>query len=225
MGRFLDIADIKQRFPIMDVVRLLDIQVAPDGECFRGKCPYCDDKRSFRVTPQPRDKQWGLAGCFACGKKNLSNVQLVMDFKGFDAPNDAGDWIIKQLGSSADNRTVPSTGRSTVPLRKSTVPESESAAQAEGSSARGGGKSSPQAGHTFDPEAFLAKLQYTERVAALGKTEEECKALGIGEWRGKIYHAERYDTGQIAGFAEGEFNLPKRLIQKNNVVQLRPKSA
>jgi hypothetical protein len=79
----------------------------------------------------------------------------------------------------------------------------------------------------FDPEAYAAKLQYTEDVAALGISEEDALALGIGHSAAGMHKgiafALRWPTGEIAGFCSvisGEVKLPKSLIP-SKVVQLR----
>lgn len=82
---------------------------------------------------------------------------------------------------------------------------------------------------TFDPAAFLEKLEFTEDVAALGITEEQARALGIGEYRGKVYCAIRYQSGTIAGFlhvAAGKMILPKTLLadQVRNVVPFQKRA-
>lgn len=173
MARLIDFDDIKQRFPIMDVVRLLEIEVAPSGDKFRGKCHYCDDKRSFVVTPTPQDKPWGLAGCFACGKKNLSVIQLVMDFKGFNNPRLAAEYILERLGNGTVNSTVPAASKSTVPPRKSTVPESESR--------KATAATSEETAKKLKLEGILARCDPEhEAVACLGFSTEFAKQYQIG---------------------------------------------
>jgi DNA primase len=78
----------------------------------------------------------------------------------------------------------------------------------------------------FDPAAFAEKLEYSSEVEALGISEDDAKALGLGHYRGKTYIAMRYDTGDIAGFAAVEgAKLPSKLLpQVHNVVAF-PKRA
>jgi len=71
--------------------------------------------------------------------------------------------------------------------------------------------------------------EYTENVEALGITEEQAKALGIGENRGHVYCAMRYESGAIAGFlhlAAGKLVLPKNLLpdQVPNVVPFQKRA-
>ena len=50
---------------------------------------------------------------------------------------------------------------------------------------------------------------------ALGLTEEQAKALGIGVHRGRVYCAMRYGSGTVAGFLHvpgGKIILPKNLL-------------
>jgi hypothetical protein len=51
-----------------------------------------------------------------------------------------------------------------------------------------------------DPEAFAAKLAYTDEVKQLGFSHEDAEAFGIGFCRGHVYFPTRYASGQIAGW-------------------------
>jgi hypothetical protein len=68
----------------------------------------------------------------------------------------------------------------------------------------------PKLDRAFDPVKFEASLAYTERVAALGLSEEEARHLGIGEKRGKVYVPIRYPSGAIAGWQHGDFQFPRQ---------------
>ncbi len=219
---WLDFTEVKANCPILDVAQTL-LGLGPfkdEGKWHRGSCPHCADKRSFTITPNGGKDGYDICGCHRCHKSN-DVISLVKELKGFRNMGEAARYLREELGGTVS--TYPSD---TVPPRNSTLPESETAVSSRVSSARGEGgpKPSPQATSQFDPEAFLAKLEYTDRVSALGIDEEQAKDLGIGVYRGKLYQALRYGNGQIAGFSDGEFKLPKRLIPQSNVVKF-PKSA
>lgn len=237
MGAFVDIDAVKRRIPIMDVIRLLGIEVLPDGENFRAvKCPYCDEKRAFKITVTPTVKDWPLAGCFRCGKRSLNVVQLVMDFRDIDDPRDAADWITERLENAPVKGTLPATPKSTLPTsRKSTVPESEPAPKA-GSSVRGEEKPSPQASPLEKVAAYIQPDH--EAVLALGLNAEDAQRLGIGHApkgtkSGYVLVPLRTDDGTIVDYwgiratdTGYEVKLPKNWEPvSTNVVQLRPKTA
>jgi hypothetical protein len=78
-------------------------------------------------------------------------------------------------------------------------------------------------------KAFAEKLEFTAEVEALGITEEQAKALGIGVHRAHVYCAMRYENSVTAGFlhiAAGKLILPKNLLpdQARDVVTF-PKRA
>ena len=78
----------------------------------------------------------------------------------------------------------------------------------------------------FNPSAFAQKLEYSPEVEALGISEEDAQALGIGSYRGKTYIAMRYDTGDIAGFAAVEIaKFPLKLLpQAHNIVPFKARA-
>jgi hypothetical protein len=167
----------------MDVARLLEIEVAPDGEKFRGKCPYCDDKRSFTITPKPKDKPWGLSGCFKCGH-SANCIQLVMNIKGFKNPREAAEYILENLGES----TV--TVKSTIP-RNSTVPQSEARSEDDAK---------------LKLLAFFDKLDSEhEAVACIGFAPDFAKRHKIGFIKsgiigGTVAIPFRDENGELLGF-------------------------
>lgn len=67
-----DFAQLRQQVPIERVAEWLGINLGPK---LRGKCPLCEDERSFTITPTK-----GLFGCFKCGVKG-SILDLVMHTK------------------------------------------------------------------------------------------------------------------------------------------------
>jgi hypothetical protein len=73
---------------------------------------------------------------------------------------------------------------------------------------------------------FAAKLTYSDEVAALGYSEKDAAAFGIGFHRGHVYKAARYQSGQTAGFwklVDGKWTAPKSWMPgvTTNVVHLR----
>lgn len=67
----------------------------------------------------------------------------------------------------------------------------------------------------FDPTSFAEKLGYSDDVKSLGISEDEAKALAVGQHRGKVYAAMRYESGAVAGFLcvqDGKLKLPKNLL-------------
>jgi len=79
----------------------------------------------------------------------------------------------------------------------------------------------------FDPSAFAQKLEYSPEVEALGISEENAQALGLGFYRGKLYQSLRYEDGTCAGYStiSGDIKLPSKLLpQVHNVVAF-PKRA
>jgi hypothetical protein len=65
----LSFEELKERVPITDVAHWLGIKLDANH---RGPCPFCEDRRSFTLTPEKR-----LFGCFKCQKRG-SILDLVM---------------------------------------------------------------------------------------------------------------------------------------------------
>lgn len=78
------------------------------------------------------------------------------------------------------------------------------------------------------PPLEVEKLEYSPEVEALGISEADAQALGIGFYRGKLYQALRYANGQTAGcsaFANGELKLPAKLLPKaDNITPFRQRA-
>jgi len=70
-----DFKQLREQVPILKVARWLGIDVKGNGATLRGACPFCEDPRTFTITPHK-----GLWGCFKCGKKG-SILDLVMHVK------------------------------------------------------------------------------------------------------------------------------------------------
>lgn len=206
---YYDFAAIKRACPIAEVARHLGIVVRPEAgkDTLRGKCPVCEDLRSFTITPNGGRDGLDICGCFKC-EQSWDAIGLVKEVKGLNRMPDAAKYLIENMGNgTVENSTV----------RKSHAkPESERGKRTE--------KPAPR---SFDPEAFGAKLQYTPEVEALGISEDDAAQLGIGFHRGKLYTALRYPSGTVAGFqsvdANGNVVLPKTLLPDSakNVISLR----
>lgn len=202
MPSFVDFEAVKTTVKIEEAAQALGLKLLKSGVQFRSPCPTCNTggPRALVVTPQK-----GLFYCFA-SQEGGDVISLACHVRNCE-PKDAAMYLAEQFGIS----TRTSTGTSTSIARN--VPSERTAPQqSEGASQR----PSP----VFDPAAFAEKLDYT----GLTITEDEARALGIGNYRGKLYQALRYDNGQVAGFSTltGELKLPSKLLpQTSNVVQLK----
>ncbi len=63
-------------------------------------------------------------------------------------------------------------------------------------------------------------------MEALGISQDDAKALGIGFYKGRLYQALRYENGQTAGYAAvTEAKLPAKLLPKlDNVVAFKARA-
>jgi DNA primase len=68
-------ADFKELREKVSIIQVADWLGVHPGPKLRGRCPLCEDDRSFTITPAK-----GLWGCFKCGKKG-SILDLVMHVK------------------------------------------------------------------------------------------------------------------------------------------------
>ena len=207
---YYDFAAIKREFPIAEVARHLGIVVRPEAgkNTLRGKCPICEDLRSFTITPNGGRDGLDICGCFKC-EQSWDAIGLVKEVKGLDRMPDAAKYLIENLGNSTVENSTVRTKRAS-PRRE---PESERGKRTE--------KPAPR---SFDPEAFGQKLEYAPEVEALGITEEDAAQLGIGTYRGKTYFALRYPNGETACYGHGELTLPKQLVPMTNVAPFRKKA-
>lgn len=120
MSGFYDFDEIRSTYPILDVCKcLLEAELKEDGpNKYRGACPFCGDKRSFRVTTNAGNHGHGMAGCFKCGPKG-DCIAVVAKKYGVKA-NEAVKLIVEKLGKSTvpGNSTVTSSGGTSIPLDK-----------------------------------------------------------------------------------------------------------
>lgn len=206
--KHLDFEDIKQRFPIVDVARLLQIELTmEDG--LRGKCPYCADHRGFRITPAPKNSKWGLAGCFACHKRGINIIQLVMDFRQFDNPRHAAEYLLEHLGNS----TVPAPGNSTVPPpRNITVPDERK------STVSAPQPSQDRASKGFDRKKYQDGLSRQHELLT-GIPADLCERADIGvssrgALKGIVLPIYDKDTGEFLHYIRVEaIHLPTNVVQ------------
>jgi hypothetical protein len=215
---------VKQQIDPERAFELLDLTMRRQRDHqWRGNCPACQSDRTFVYTHVE-----GFT-CHSCGEEGKGDVIALAAFA-LDLP---GQWegafeLCKREGiplkPSDTVRTSKSTSRST--STRNVEPESEPVRKPP--SPRGGGRNPPPHQHRaeFDPAAFAEKLAYTDEVEALGISEEEALALGIGFHRNKLYQALRWPNGQTAGYSwidkDGALHLPAKLIPMDaNVVPLR----
>jgi len=96
----IDFAELKKSVPILDVVRMLNIEgLKPERDAFRGTCPMCNSKRTFVVTP---GRGWYCHGCKAGG----DIIKLVAAMRRLE-PREAALAIQEHFGNdTAPSRTV-----------------------------------------------------------------------------------------------------------------------
>lgn len=202
----LDFAAIAERTDIHTVASTLKLTRLKD----RYHCPACDSERAIELFTDTN-----TFACYAAppppGRKHLGGdiIGLWAHIKGYDGMYRAAKDLQELFGTPDGARTDPATAPQKPEARTARAQPAPIPAKAEG----------------FDPAAFAGKLGYTEEVAALGITQTDADALGIGFYRGKLYQALRYANGECAGysaFANGELKLPAKLLpQTSNVVQLK----
>lgn len=198
-----DFQRIKEQVTIEAAAQFLHLEMKSAGAALRAPCPACltGGPRAMVITPSKQ--LWycfsaGIGGDLIAMWGHIEKVSLA----------DAGRQIADAFG--VEERGTSAPVRTSAPVHQS--PQATAPQQSEGASQR----PSP----VFDPAAFAEKLDYT----GLTITEDEARALGIGNYRGKLYQALRYDNGQVAGFSTltGELKLPSKLLpQTSNVVQLK----
>jgi len=203
--------ELKALVAIEDVAAWLGIQT---NARHRGECPFCQDDRSFTITPSK-----GMFGCFKCQRRG-SIIDLVHFSK--QGPNKATAKDLIEAAKLIQERflgTVPSH-----PARDSTVP-------AEGKSTlpAGGTSTVPEARNSTLPasEGALQPLAHLTTdhpaIAALGLTAAVCAALGIGYapkglMRARVVFPLRLPDGTLTGYmglATAGDQAPLILFPKN----------
>jgi hypothetical protein len=102
----MDFKEIKERVPIMDVIRLLDIEMKPSGMQFRSPCPCGKgDDRALCVTP---DKK-----VFYCHGSKVGGdcTALYGHVKGIEKMGDAAEALKKALGLESGKKEKPAFNR------------------------------------------------------------------------------------------------------------------
>jgi DNA primase len=103
--------EVKAQFPILKVCELLGLQLESEqgGRYFRGQCPFCEQGRTFRVTP---DKN--MCGCFKCKDAGVTDyagdqLYLVKKIKGFKSAIEAAQWLLGDVGGKVEERVKSET--------------------------------------------------------------------------------------------------------------------
>jgi hypothetical protein len=193
----LDFKQIATDIDITDVARLLDVKLSKD---MRAEC--CGSDRALQIFPETNS--------FRCHSASLSGdcISFYAHLKGYDGMYKAAKELSEHF------QTTEVAGKVATP------PKTEKREPTRQLSKKGAEKSASP----FDPEAFAAKLAYTDEVKALDISPEDAERFGIGHYRGKVYFAIRHEDGTVAGFighsADG-LKLPPSWLPKNNVVKLK----
>lgn len=195
---YLDFAAIKRQLPIVEVARHLGITVRPEAgkETFRGKCPICEDLRSFTITPHGGREGLDICGCFKC-PASWDAISLVKVVKGFDRMPEAAQYLIDQFGG-AENRTV---GNSTVSKPRAKRPPEANQGQETPVKAPEARQDAPQS--PLKPLEHLATNHPV--IELLGLTSPTCEAIGIGYtgkgmMRGRVAIPLRLPDGSLVGY-------------------------
>jgi hypothetical protein len=209
MPQYLPFKEIAESVDAEAVARHVGLAMKRSGKELRSACPSCnsDDERALAIFPETNS--------FRCYASQLSGdcIALYGHLTGTGMYQSA-KYLQEQFGAATAAHTTPVT----TPQKPGVAPSPPASSAAPAGSQ---GRSVP-----FDPQKFLAKLDYTSEVQALGISQEDAEALGIGVTRGKLWIALRHDDGSIAGFAEVTVaKLPKTLLPRSGNVVRFPKTA
>jgi hypothetical protein len=197
---FISFEDVEQLADIEELANMLGLKTKKyNASQVRCACPiHGGDDTTLAISPAIRSKR-GSVGVFYCqkGKAGGDRIGLVAHCMEI-GQQDAAFFIQEQYGKSTDTVT------STVSKKRATVPPEQ--------------KREPT--RQFDPNEYLSKLTYSEEIEALGISEADAQALGIGFvtsglHRGRIAIALRWPSGEIAGFGSvegGTIKLPAKFI-------------
>jgi hypothetical protein len=107
--------EVKANNPILAVCEKLGIELKPEqgGRYYRGDCPFCQQARTFRVTPES-----SLAGCFKCRDQDKTDysgdqIWLVKKVKGFDSMKKAAEWLVGGTSQRTGKPDRPAGDQST----------------------------------------------------------------------------------------------------------------
>jgi DNA primase len=190
---------IKEQVTIEAAAQFLNLELRSQGAALRGACLACKTggDRALVVTPSK-----GLFYCFSAG----IGGDLITLWGHIEkcSPADSGRQIADTFGVG--------NGGTSAPVRTSAPVHSPKADRSPNE------KREPT--RQFDPNDYLSKLTYSEELEALGISEADAQALGIGFvntglHRGRIAIALRWPSGEIAGFGSvegGTIKLPNKFI-------------
>ena len=175
MTQFIDFAVVKETISFADAVSLLNLDLKPSGNQWRGKCPACKSggDRALVVTEGKG---------FFCFSLKRGGDQIALAAHVLDLPaKEAAQELAQRAGIVPGKGTVPSTG---------TVPRN--------SSRERGGESSK-----LEPLSYLEHDH--EAVHAVGFDPHKAKAMGIGYaprgiMRGTVAVPIRDEEGTLLGY-------------------------
>ncbi|WP_164938317.1 CHC2 zinc finger domain-containing protein [Bradyrhizobium guangzhouense] len=194
---FYDFEAIKASTDILKVAEDLQLTLKKSGAGYRCACPACgaNNERGLVITPGK--------GYYCFAQMKGGDVIALVGHTLNIGTKEAAGWLQEMYFTGEGTRTVQSQEAGQVP----TVPPKKESREKPAAS--------------FNPNAYLAKLRYSDEIAALGISQQDAEAIGIG-WSNSGMHkgiafALRYDTGEIAGFCSvigGEVKLPKQLLPR-----------
>jgi hypothetical protein len=191
---------------ILQIAQMLGLNTHRYGNSGQVRCPcpvHSGGTDTLCISPHVRSKR-GSLGVFFCQqeKKGGDRIGLVAHCEGL-GQQDAAHYIASQFGmdieddDDTDDSTARNNSSATVPPAQQKAPQ----------------KAAPKPPADFDPQAFAAKLVFSEEVAALGFSEEDAEHFGVGFYQGKVYAPLRHPSGDIACFYDyrnGRLKLPAR---------------
>lgn len=209
MPGFIDFKALAEQIDIEAVAQLCGLGLKRSGKELRSACPACksDDERALAVMPESNSFR-----CYSAGQSG-DCIALYAHLNGTGMYKAAKE-LQEHFGTATAARTAPATA----PQK----PEGRD----NGPTSRPAPAKKPEA--TFDAEAYIQKLTYSDEVAALGISEEDAARLSIGYsstglMRGRVCIPVRNPDGSISGFIgwDGkDLKVPKTWLT-SNVVTLK----
>jgi DNA primase len=194
---YVDFEAIKASTSLEEVAKVFGLVLKTEGAQFRSHCPACKSGDHRAIVLTPAK---GLFYCFTA-KKGGDVIGLAAHCLQV-GNKDAAHFLAEQLTPPQEQKSEGRKQPAHAPKRTAETPP------------------------PFDPAAFASKLTYSEEVAALGYSEADAAAFGIGFYRGHVYKAARYQSGQTAGYwkhVDGKWMAPKQWLPDvtNNVVHFK----
>lgn len=191
----INFAELKATVPIEDVAAWLGLKLKNN----RGECPWCEDDRSFTITPEKK-----VCGCFKCGQAGKSILDLTMQVR--DVPLREAAKLIHDhfLGGSQTRQDAPRQEQPAKPTRTTRrAPEDLGEVQTA-------------------LERVKARLDYGHEILGMmGFPEVVWRSLGIGyDPRSKRIMYPLYKDGEWVGYgglATSEDQSPLMLFHRNLV--------